>query len=68
MSQKAEILAHLQAGNSLTVVGALSMFNCYALSQRIGDLKRDGHPVITKMVETKTSNKQIASYCLAEIN
>mgnify|MGYP003681117503 CR=1 FL=1 len=68
MSQKAEILAHLQAGNSLTVVGALSMFGCYALSQRIGELKRDGHVILTKMVETKTSKKQIASYRLAEIN
>jgi hypothetical protein len=39
-SQCYEILMAMQQGKRLTVARALAEHNCYALSQRIGELKR----------------------------
>ena len=40
MTQHEMILNHLKAGGSLTVAQALSQYGVYALSQRIGELRR----------------------------
>lgn len=61
MSQRLEILRHLAQGYSLTPLDALERFNCFALSQRIGELKREGWPIESRMITTK-SNKRIACY------
>jgi Helix-turn-helix domain len=61
MSQSNQILEHLKQGHSITVTQALSMFGCYALSQRIGDLKRQGHNIVSKMIKT-AAGKRVASY------
>lgn len=65
MSQSAKILEHLQAGNSLTVKEALDKFQCYALSQRIGELKKQGHAIVSKMVKTD-GGARVARYSLTK--
>jgi hypothetical protein len=64
MKQTDAILAHLKAGGTLTVSEALTSLGCYALSQRIGDLKREGHPINAEMVRL-ANGKRIARYSYA---
>lgn len=60
-SQRLQILRYLAKGYSLTVVEAIEKFGCYALSQRCGELKREGWPIRTRMIKTKTG-KRIGAY------
>lgn len=62
-TQKLMILRYLAQGYSITVAEALSKFGCYALSQRVGELKRDGWPIESHMVEVE-SGKRVARYSL----
>ena len=48
---------HFNAGGRLTVASALSQLGIYALSQRCGDLRRDGYPVVSRTVETASGAK-----------
>ena len=64
LTQKDMILTALKRGETLTVLDALRRFGVYALSQRIGELKRDGHPIksaphswTTEFGEHKTISK-----------
>ena len=41
-SQNDRILAYLKSGKSLTQRDAVKLFNCYRLSARIADLRKDG--------------------------
>ena len=61
MSQRLEIQRHLAAGHSITPLVALRKFGCLSLSQRIGQIKRDGFPVVTKLVKVGP-NKRVAEY------
>jgi len=63
MNQKTKILTYLKSGRRLTVLKALKLFGVYALSQRVGNLKRDGHPIKSKMI-TLPNSKRIAQYSL----
>lgn len=63
-TQQGKILRHLQRGGSLTVGEALSMFGCYALSQRIGELKRAGWPIISERYRTP-GGAVVARYMMA---
>jgi hypothetical protein len=63
MSQKDQILNYLRQGKTLTVLKAIKKFQCYALSQRVGELKRDGHPIQSKIIEVD-SGKRVAQYSL----
>lgn len=63
MSQKEDILEYLKQGKRLTVLKAIKKFGCYALSQRIGELKGAGHPIRSKMIEVE-SGKRVAEYSL----
>lgn len=45
MSQKKQILYHLLCGYKLTPLIALDDFECLSLSQRIGDLIKDGFKI-----------------------
>ena len=56
-----KLLAHFAAGGTLTVAEALTQFGVYALSQRVGDLKRDGVPIEAEMVDT-AGGARIARY------
>jgi hypothetical protein len=60
-SQCKEILRYLAQGKTLTVVEAIEKFGCYALSQRCGDLRKDGWPIKCRMVKV-ASGKRIGQY------
>lgn len=61
MTQCDLILQHLLGGGSLTALDSLNLFGCLSLSQRIGDLKRSGHPILSELIETP-SHKHISRY------
>ncbi len=42
MSQIAELEKYLEAGHGITPLGALEMFGCLSLSQRISELRQEG--------------------------
>lgn len=58
-----KILRHLKAGRTITPLEAVNRFGCLALSQRIGDLKREGVKIQSKRV--KRGKKHVAQYRLA---
>ena len=59
MNQKLAILRALAKGESLTVAKALSELNVYALSQRCGELRKDGWPVESRMIEVESGTVHI---------
>lgn len=62
MSQRLEIQRHLAKGHSITPMQAYNRFGCLALSQRIGEIKRDGFPVDAHMI--RVGDKRVAQYSL----
>ena len=62
-SQCERILAHLEAGHTLTPLEALQRFQCFSLSQRVTELRQRGYPIHTKMVKL-SSGKRVAEYHL----
>ena len=57
-----EILAGaFDAGERHTVGSALAKYGIYALSQRVGDLKRIGYPVESRTITTPTG-KRVSEY------
>ena len=64
-TQQGKILRYLRNGGSLTVGEALSMFGCYALSQRVGELKRAGWPIVAERYKT-AGGAVVARYSMAE--
>jgi hypothetical protein len=65
MSQSEAILAHLQAGESLTAMQALSLFNCLRLGARVLDLRRAGYDIQSETIRTP-SGKNVAKYTLTK--
>lgn len=57
------ILRHLAQGKTLTTLQALELFGCMALSQRCTDLRNEGWPVDSRMIELP-SGKRVAEYFL----
>jgi hypothetical protein len=66
VNQHDTLLAALRRGECLTVAVALSQYGCYALSQRIGELKRTHPEIETEMVRTATG-KRIARYFIRQL-
>ena len=65
-SQNKRIAEWLKAGNSITAMEALNMFNCFRLASRINDIKQKfGLRIVTDRVMTP-SGKRVAQYKLAE--
>jgi hypothetical protein len=60
-TQAYEILMYLKRGGRLTVAKALTEFGVYALSQRVGELKKAGWPILTRMVDAP-GGARIAEY------
>ena len=58
---KAEILEGLKRGERLTALNALIRYHTMALSQRIGDLRREGHPIADEWTKLD-SGKRIKTY------
>jgi hypothetical protein len=62
-SQRTQIINHLMTKGPLTVLTAIKYLGCYALSQRIGELKKEGFPIKTEMIRVD-SGKRVARYYL----
>lgn len=62
-TQHFRILMALKAGRRLTVGVALEELRIYALSQRVGELKRMGWPITARTVET-AGGARIAEYSM----
>ena len=62
MSQNEVILEHLKSGHSITPIDALHLFGCFRLGARCYDLKREGHHIVSRMVEA--NGKRFAEYRL----
>ena len=61
-TQLGTLLRALQRGQRLTVAVALSEYGVYALSQRMGDLRRMGWPVCSRTVYRMDSKKRFSEY------
>lgn len=59
-SQCHTLLAAFMRGERLTVGVALEKYGIYALSQRCGELKRQGWPIVSAMKDLGT--KRVAEY------
>ena len=62
-TQHHALLTAMQRGERLTVAEALTRYGVYALSQRMGELRRMGWPIEAEMVRTETG-KRVARYRL----
>lgn len=62
MSQKAELLCALRDGEKLTPLNALIRYHTLALSQRMGELRRDGWAIKSEMI--KVGEKHVAQYSM----
>ena len=61
MSQKLEIVRFLAQGKPLTPLVALKRFRTFSLSQRIGELKREGWPIQSRLVRVG-KNTRVSEY------
>lgn len=62
-TQHHALLTAMQRGERLTVAVALTRYGCYALSQRVGELKRQGWPIQSRRVDT-AGGANVAEYWL----
>lgn len=60
-TQHRTLLDAFYRNERLTVAHALTEYNIYALSQRAGELKRLGWPILSELIETP-SGKHVACY------
>lgn len=51
MTQCDKILFHLQTIGSITPVEALDQYGCFRLAARVADLKADGWPITSEIVQ-----------------
>lgn len=58
------ILDELRAGHALTPAAALMHLHIYALSQRVGELRRAGYPITSALVRLP-SGSRVARYSMA---
>ena len=65
MNQCEQLLEAMRRGESLTVADALGKYGVYALSQRCGELIKQGHPVRVEMI-TVPSGKRVAKYSIPQ--
>lgn len=63
-SQRDKILADLKSGKEITGLDALKNYGCFALPQRIHELKRAGYPIQKRMIEM--NGKHFAGYYYAQ--
>jgi hypothetical protein len=63
MTQCEQLLEAMKRGEQLTVAEAMARYGVYALSQRCGELIRQGHPVNVEMITVK-SGKRVAKYSI----
>ena len=64
-TQCGRLLRAFQRGESLTVAEALGQYGVYALSQRVGELKRAGWPIVAEPFKTP-GGATVARYYMAQ--
>lgn len=62
MSQCNEILEYMRNHEGITQADAVAKLNCYRLSARIYDLRKEGHEIKTKKIVGKKSNGNTYNY------
>lgn len=62
-TQHYEILMYLEKGGRLTVAKALTELGVYALSQRCGELRKQGWPIQSRTIETN-GGARVSEYFL----
>ncbi len=50
MNQRQMVLKYLQNHGTIDPMRALNEFGCFSLSQRISELKKQGHPIIAERI------------------
>lgn len=60
-----ELLMALKRGERLTPLVALERYACLSLSQRMGELRRSGWPIVSQTV-TVNSGKNVSCYWMPE--
>lgn len=60
-----QLLRALKSGERLTPLSALERYQCFSLSQRMGELRRAGWPIVSRMVKVN-SGKKVAEYAMGE--
>lgn len=63
MSQKQQILEHMQTIGSITPLEALKLCGCFRLSGRIKELRDKGYKIKTTMIDVG-EKKRVARYSL----
>lgn len=65
-SQKQQILNDLMNGLKLTGLDILKYYGCIKASNRISELRQEGHKIKVKMIEVKTKfgKKRVAQYAM----
>lgn len=66
-SQKEVLLQHLRTHGSITKLDALQLYGIMNTGGRIHELQRDGHPVLSRMVDTH-SGKRVAEYYIVNFD
>ena len=63
-SQCERIKAHLESGKSLTPLEALYLFDCWALSSRMSDLKKAGFKFKSELIKITSGGviKEVSKY------
>ena len=51
MTQSQRILRHLEDYGSITQMDAMQDYGIMRLASRVNDLRREGHPIVTDVVE-----------------
>jgi len=64
-TQAHELLTAMKNGKRLTVAIALTEHGCYALSQRVGELKRMGWPIQSRTI-TVAGGARVSEYWMDE--
>jgi hypothetical protein len=65
MSQRLEVLRHLAKGKSLTPLIALRELGTLSLSQRVGELRREGWKIKSTLI--RVGKSRVASYTMAKL-
>jgi hypothetical protein len=63
-TQQNKILAYLESGKTLTQLEALKLFGSFRLGARIFNLRKEGAPIVSEMVQV--GRKLVAEYRLEE--
>ena len=66
IAQQDQILAYMQAGNTITQIEALNLCGCFRLSAIIHELRNSGFEIITHSERNPNNNGYHARYELIE--